>query len=39
MCESMIYEPAPISFDQLIGKMRELQDAFRNRSLYLHLGI
>lgn len=31
MCESMIYEPDPISFDQLIGRMRELEYYFKNR--------
>lgn len=31
MCESMIYEPRPVSFDQLIAKMRELESKFRRR--------
>jgi hypothetical protein len=31
MCESMIYEPNPISFDQLIGRMKELENHFRHR--------
>ena len=31
MCESMIYEPNPISFDQLIDRMRELENCFRSR--------
>ena len=31
MCESMIYEPNPISFGQLIERMRVLESLFRSR--------
>lgn len=31
MCESMIYETSPVSFDQLINRMRELENQFRRR--------
>lgn len=31
MCESMIYETSPVSFDRLINRMRELENQFRSR--------
>lgn len=31
MCESMIYESDPLSFESLMERMKELQAAFRNR--------
>ena len=31
MCESMIFEPNPLSFDQLIGRMKVLENHFRCR--------
>ncbi len=31
MCESMIYENDPLSFESLMERMKELEAAFRNR--------
>lgn len=35
MCESMIYEPSPVSFDKLMERMKELENLFRNRKAEL----